>query len=133
MTRIDPNTIRVYVGDEDFVRRTMLAGVGNEAIGVELGMETDMSSGRLRAVDIDIAAPEGWGAYQGFLATGKLPEAGAAGTSGHTSSTASDELQASELAAHLGIRLHRRRPRGGSPAGARGDRVPQRPAAWKSA
>ena len=102
VTRVDPSTIRVFVGDERFVRNAMIAGVGNEKIGVELGMESELSSGKLRAVDIDIATPEGWAAYQDFLATGELPASGTAGTSRHSGSSVSDELQAGQIAAHLG-------------------------------
>jgi hypothetical protein len=53
-------------------------------------------------VDIDISTPEGWAAYQEFLATGHLPEAGAPGTKDPTSAESLDYSDATRLEAKLG-------------------------------
>ena len=36
VSRVDPSTVRIYVGDEDFVRNALSLGVGNDAAGVAL-------------------------------------------------------------------------------------------------
>lgn len=85
--RINDRKIRVYVGDEQFVRNAMAAGIGGKGLKVSASSTQEISDGKLRAVDIDIAQPGGWEAYQRFITTGRLPEPGAAGTSDPTSST----------------------------------------------
>src|SRR5918998_23407 len=78
--RVSPTTVRVMVGDEDFVRQTLALGLGNESLGVSFGGNEELSSGRLDAVDIDISTREGWDAYQAFVEIGELPGRGTAGT-----------------------------------------------------
>ena len=78
--RVSPTTVRVMVGDEDFVRQALALGLGNESLGVSVGGNEELSSGRLDAVDIDISTREGWDAYQAFVETGELPGRGTAGT-----------------------------------------------------
>jgi hypothetical protein len=85
--RLPGNQVRVYVGDEDFVRNAMTVGLGNDEAHVDVGFNQEVSDGKLRAVDIDISTPEGWNAYQQFVTSGKVPGNGSAGTSSPTSST----------------------------------------------
>lgn len=70
---VDDHTMRVYVGDEDFVRRAMTVGLGGKQAKVEVGFNQEMSEGKLRAIDIDVGTPEGWAAYQRFATTGEIP------------------------------------------------------------
>jgi hypothetical protein len=78
--RISPTTVRVMVGDSDFVRSALKLGVGYKDVAVSLGNSKDLADGKLHAVDIDISNQAGWDAYQAFLASGKLPKEGTPGT-----------------------------------------------------
>jgi hypothetical protein len=78
--RVDPSTVRIMVGDADFVRQALSLGVSLGDFGVALGGSRELSEGTVRTVDIDISTPDGWAAYQEFLATGKLPAPDAPGT-----------------------------------------------------
>ena len=82
--RISPSTVRVMVGDSDFVRSALKLGVGYKDVAVSLGNSKDLADGKLHAVDIDISNQAGWDAYQAFLASGKLPKEGTPGTSNPT-------------------------------------------------
>ena len=82
--RVDPTTVRIMVGDADFVRQALSLGVSLGDFGVALGGNRELSEGTVRTVDIDISTPEGWAAYQQFLATGQLPGPNAPGTSDPT-------------------------------------------------
>ena len=84
--RVSPSTVRVLVGDEDFVRQTLSLGLGVDGASLSLGGNEQLSSGELHAVDIDISTSAGWAAYQAFLGTGELPRAGTPGTTNPTSS-----------------------------------------------
>ena len=44
VSRVSPSTVRVYVGDEDFVRNALSVGVGNDAAGVALAARCARSS-----------------------------------------------------------------------------------------
>ena len=95
--RVSPTTVRVLVGDEDFVRQTLSLGVGIDGASLSVGSSEQLSEGQLHAIDIDISTSAGWSAYQDFLATGTLPEDGATGTTNATSSEVlsySDETSA---------------------------------------
>jgi hypothetical protein len=100
--RISPRTVRVLVGDADFVRQSLSLGVTAGSVGISIGGKEELSSGVVRAVDIDIATPEGWDAYQQFLATGRLPEDSAPGTTNPTTTESIDSSAASRLEARLG-------------------------------
>ena len=102
VSRVNPNTLRVYVGDEDFVRNALSLGIGNDAAGVALAAGAELSDGRLRSVDIDISTSAGWTAYQQFLKSGRLPRDGAAGTSDPTSSDVYEFTDKTQLEAHIG-------------------------------
>ncbi len=78
--RVDPSTVRVVVGDADFVRQALSLGVSLGDFGVALGGSRELSEGTVRTVDIDISTAEGWAAYQEFLASGRLPPPDAPGT-----------------------------------------------------
>jgi hypothetical protein len=82
--KIDPSTVRIYVGDEDFVRQALKLGVDVKALNLSLGNTKDLSDGKLKSVDIDVSTEAGWNAYQEFLNSGHLPKTGAAGTSNPT-------------------------------------------------
>jgi hypothetical protein len=79
--RVDENTVRVYVGDADLVKQALLLGTSVGEFSVAIGGNKQLSQGEVRSVDIDISTPEGWDAYQKFLASGEMPCDGAAGTS----------------------------------------------------
>jgi hypothetical protein len=80
--RIDPRTVRIYVGDEQFVRTAMSLGIGFDGASFAITADGgELSTGELRAVDIDIGTQEGWDAYQRFVADGELPPRNAPGTS----------------------------------------------------
>ena len=65
--RISPTTVRVMVGDSEFVRQALKLGVGYKDVSLALGNTKDLSDGKLHAVDIDISNEAGWDAYQAFL------------------------------------------------------------------
>jgi hypothetical protein len=100
--RVDPNTVRIYVGDSEFVRQALALGLGIGGAGVSIGAQNEMSEGKLRSVDIEITTQEGWDAYQKFMETGKLPEQGAEGTIDHASADTLDLSSVSKLEAKLG-------------------------------
>jgi hypothetical protein len=102
VSRVNPNTLRVYVGDEDFVRNALSLGIGTDAAGVALAAGAELSDGKLRSVDIDISTSAGWKAYQHFLRSGRLPGDGAPGTSDPTSSDVFKFTDKTQLEAHLG-------------------------------
>jgi len=65
--RISPTTVRVLVGDEDFVRSALKLGVGYKDVAVSLGNSKDLADGKLHAVDIDISNQAGWDAAEVLL------------------------------------------------------------------
>jgi hypothetical protein len=78
--RVDANTVRVSVGDTDAVRRSLALGVGEGDVSLALSGGQELSKTTVRSVEIDISTPEGFAAYQEFLATGKLPPPNSPGT-----------------------------------------------------
>ena len=102
VSRVNPDTVRVYVGDEDFVRNALSVGVGNDAAGVALAAGAELSDGKLHSVDIDISTAAGWKAYQSFLKSGRLPRDGAPGTSDPTQSEVFEFTDSTQLEAHVG-------------------------------
>jgi hypothetical protein len=78
--RLDATTVRVSVGDADAVRRSLALGVTEGDFGIALGGKEELSKTNVRSVEIDISTPEGFAAYQEFVATGKLPPPNAPGT-----------------------------------------------------
>jgi hypothetical protein len=97
--RVSPSTVRVVVGDEDFVRHTLSLGLGVEGASASLSGSEQLSEGRLHAIDIDISTSAGWQAYQDFLESGTLP---AEGTPGTTNPTRSEVLNYSDEASAEG-------------------------------
>jgi hypothetical protein len=100
--RVSPSTIRVMVGDEDFVRQALSLGVGVDGAGISLGGNEELSTGKLHAVDIDISTSAGWTAYQDFLNTGTLPADGTPGTSDPTSADTINYSDETRIEAELG-------------------------------
>jgi hypothetical protein len=100
--RISPTTVRVMVGDSDFVRSALKLGVGYKDVAVSLGNSKDLADGKLHAVDIDISNQAGWDAYQAFLASGKLPKEGAPGTLNPTKAETVVYTDVTSLEAKLG-------------------------------
>jgi hypothetical protein len=100
IARVDPSTIRIYVGDEDFVRQALSLGLGVDGASISIGGEEELSSGKLHSIDVDITTPEGWAAYQQFLTTGRLPTG--AGTSRPTSSDTLSYTDEARLEVELG-------------------------------
>jgi hypothetical protein len=102
ISRVNPNTVRVYVGDEKFVRNALSVGIGNDAAGVALAAGAELSDGKLHSVDIDVSTSAGWKAYQDFITSGKLPQKGTAGTHDPTNADVVKFSDKTQLEAHLG-------------------------------
>jgi hypothetical protein len=100
--RVNPTTVRVMVGDEDFVRQALALGVGVDGASISLGGSEELSSGKLHAVDIDISTSAGWNAYQEFLSSGTLPADGTPGTSDPTTADTLNYSDETRLEAELG-------------------------------
>lgn len=100
--RISPSTVRVMVGDSDFVRSALKLGVGYKDVAVSLGNSKDLADGKLHAVDIDISNQAGWDAYQAFLASGKLPKEGTPGTLNPTKASTVVYTDVTSVEAKLG-------------------------------
>jgi hypothetical protein len=100
--RVDERTVRVLVGDEDFVRQALSVGLGIDGAGISLGGSEELSSGKLHAIDIDISTEAGWNAYQSFLNSGTLPEAGTPGTSDPTTADTLNYSDSTRIEAEIG-------------------------------
>jgi hypothetical protein len=100
--RISPTTVRVMVGDSDFVRSALKLGVGYKDVAVSLGNSKDLADGKLHAVDIDISNQAGWDAYQAFLASGRLPKEGTPGTTNATKASTVVYTDVTSVEAKLG-------------------------------
>jgi hypothetical protein len=100
--RVSPTTVRVMVGDEDFVRQALSLGVGVDGASISLGGNEELSSGKLHAVDIDISTSAGWSAYQEFLNSGRLPADGTPGTSDPTTADTINYSDETRIEAELG-------------------------------
>jgi hypothetical protein len=100
--RVSPTTVRVMVGDEDFVRQSLSLGVGTDGAGISIGGSEELSSGKLHAVDIDISTEAGWNAYQGFLSSGTLPDQGTPGTTSPTTADTINYSDSTSLEAEIG-------------------------------
>jgi hypothetical protein len=100
--RVDPKTVRIYVGDEGFVRQAVALGIGAKGAKISVGNTKELSDGKLRAIDVDISTPEGWNAYQQFVGSGKLPDSGVAGTANPTSSKTLKYTDATKLEVEVG-------------------------------
>jgi hypothetical protein len=100
--RIDPRTVRIFVGDSDFVRQALSFGVNVGEFGITIGGKEELASGNLRAVDIDIGTAAGFEAYQRFLAEGLIPPAGTPGTKDPVTSETVDFSDVTKIEAKLG-------------------------------
>lgn len=76
VTRTSASAVRIYAGEQEFVEEATRSGLGIPGLSVGIGTTSEAADGRLRQVDLDIATPAGWHAYQDFVATGALPEDG---------------------------------------------------------
>ena len=72
--RIGEDRVRIYVGDEDFVRHALALRLGTDDLGVAAGISREFSSGDLRTVELNLNRRGGWNAYQRFVTTGTLPD-----------------------------------------------------------
>ena len=100
--RISPTTVRVMVGDSEFVRQALKLGVGYKDLSVAIGNTKDLADGNLHAVDIDISNQAGWDAYQAFLSSGALPKQGTPGTLNPTTAETLVYTDVTKLEAKLG-------------------------------
>ena len=100
--RISPTTVRVLVGDSDFVKQALKLGVGYKDVALSLGNSKDLADGKLHAVDIDISNSAGWDAYQAFLGSGKLPKEGTPGTTNPTKADTVVYTDVTSIEAKLG-------------------------------
>jgi hypothetical protein len=74
--RTDTDHVRLTVGDADLVQQTLALALGTEDANVSASSDKSLADGKTRQVDIDLNTPEGQRAYQSFIKTGALPEAG---------------------------------------------------------
>jgi hypothetical protein len=74
--RTDYTHVRLTVGDADLVQSTLALGLGSDAANVSVASEKALAEGKTRQVDLDLDTPEGQRAYQRFIKTGALPDAG---------------------------------------------------------
>jgi hypothetical protein len=100
--RVSPTTVRVMVGDEDFVRQALSFGVGVDGASISIGGSEELSSGKLHAVDIDISTDAGWNAYQSFINSGTLPGSGTPGTSNPTEADTLNYSDETKIEAEIG-------------------------------
>jgi len=100
--RMDAHTMRVMVGDEDFVKQALKLGIKVGDFSASLGNTKELSDGKLHSIDIDISTEAGWNAYQRFITSGKLPEPGSAGTKEPTKAETVRYTDTTELEAKLG-------------------------------
>jgi hypothetical protein len=100
--RIDDSTVRIYVGDSDYVKQALALGVNTDLAKLYVGNDTTISSGKLHAIDLDISSPAGWAAYQAFAKSGTLPRTGTNGTTNPTTSDTVDVTSASKLGLAIG-------------------------------
>jgi len=100
--RIDPDTLRVFVGDEAFVREALKFSASAKGLSVALGNTKELGDGKLHSIDIDIHSNAGWNAYQQLLESGRLPGAGAAGTFNPTHASTIHYSDSTEISAKLG-------------------------------
>jgi hypothetical protein len=100
--RMDATTVRVMVGDEEFVKQALKLGVKLGDLSVSVGNSKELTDGKLHAIDIDISTEAGWSAYQRFIATGKLPQPGSAGTTNPTKAETVRYTDTTELEAKFG-------------------------------
>ncbi len=100
--RMDERTVRVMVGDEDFVKHALKLGVKVGDFSASIGNSKELSDGKLHSIAIDISTEAGWNAYQRFIATGKLPEPGSAGTKDPAKAETVRYTDTTELEAKLG-------------------------------
>jgi hypothetical protein len=100
--RMDAHTMRVMVGDEDFVKQALKLGVKLGDASLSVGNSKELSDGKLHAIDIDISTEAGWNAYQRFIATGKLPQPGTAATTNPTKAETVRYTDTTEFEAKFG-------------------------------
>lgn len=100
--RISPTTVRVMVGDSEFVRQALKLGLSYKDASLSLGNTKDLANGKLHAVDIDISNEAGWNAYQEFLSSGRLPKNGTAGTLNQTRAQTLAYTDVAQIEAKLG-------------------------------
>jgi hypothetical protein len=108
--RIDGNTVRITVGDTDFVENTVGVKVGTDDVNAGITIGNGYQDGKARSVDLDVSTPEGWQAYQNFIGAGTLPAQDAPGTSNPTTSTSDTSTHTDSAGIKIG-------PIGGSSGG----------------
>lgn len=71
--RVDADTTRIYLGDEETVKNALKLGIGSDDLGVAVSFSNEFADGKLRSVDLDVSTRAGWEAYQRFVNQGRLP------------------------------------------------------------
>ena len=82
--RVGDDKVRITVGDTDFVENVLNLKAGNDDVAAGVSVGNGFQDGKARAVDLDLSTPEGRSAYERFIGSGRLPGAGAPGTSDPT-------------------------------------------------
>lgn len=83
--RVDGDTVRVTVGDSDLVRDSLGLGFESDLASLEATSSRELSGGETRQIDIDVSTPAGLAAYEDFIRTGSIPDAGRGVTDPRTS------------------------------------------------
>jgi hypothetical protein len=100
--RTQDDTVRITVGDATLVENPVGLKVGDEHVAAGITFGNGFEDGKARSVDLDISSPDGWDAYQAFITTGKLPAAGAPGTSKPTTTTSDTSTHTETITGKLG-------------------------------
>ncbi len=100
--RIDAGTVRVTVGDTDFIENTLGLKVGTDQVAAGIKIGSGFQDGKARSVDLDVSTKAGWDAYQAFISSGVLPARGAAGASNATTSTSATSTHTDTITGKLG-------------------------------
>jgi hypothetical protein len=102
VTRVDDNTVRVYVGDEKLVRNAVSLGIGIDELGASIGNSTEFDRGNVRQVEIDTSTKDGQDAYRRFIGSGSLPDAKTRGVEDSATADTAKWSSKSELSVRVG-------------------------------
>ena len=100
--RTGDDKVRITVGDTDFVENVLNLKVGGETANAGVSIGNGFQDGKARSVDLDLSTPEGRSAYERFIGSGHLPDAGAPGTSDPTTSRSVTSTHTDQITAKIG-------------------------------
>jgi hypothetical protein len=100
--RVGEDKVRITVGDTDFVENVLNLKVGDEHVAAGVSVGNGFQDGKARSVDLDLTTPEGRSAYERFIGSGHLPQAGAPGTSDPTTSRSVTSTHTDQITGKIG-------------------------------